>query len=185
MIHVLESIDLARHIAPHVFERVAFTEPRTLCACPLLGVSRAVRAIYVSLLDDYLVIHDPLCHSIECRWRQGGWVFFMKPFGLDWQRLSATPHPEPWSFTLCQHLARRSQTRHELLENEMQERFSIIDPMILLYLINLPPELGEFSDRYVIPMLTMLWKGACRKRPNIPCDASRGLHGQPLGEHLD
>ena len=98
-----------------------------------------------------------------------------------------TPHPEPWSFTLCQHLARRSQTRHELLENEMQERFSIIDPMILLYLISLAPELGEFSDRYVIPMLTMLWKGACRKRPNIPCvvDASRGLHGQPLGEHLD
>lgn len=160
MLHVLESADLARHIAPHVFERVAFNEPRTLCACPLLGVSRAVRAIYLPLLDDYLVIHDPVHHCIECRWRQGGWVFFMNPVGLAWNRLTATPQREPWSFTLCQHVALRTHDRFRMLEAEMYARFPDMDPMVLLYLLNLPPHPGEFSDRYVAPMLEMLWKGS-------------------------
>ena len=57
-------------------------------------------------------------------------------------------------------MALRTHDRFRMLEAEMYARFPDMDPMVLLYLLNLPPHPGEFSDRYVAPMLEMLWKGS-------------------------
>ena len=156
--HVLfESPDLAVHIAPCFFESVAFAEPRRLRACPLLGLTRAARALYRPLLDDYLVLHDD---RLECRWRQGGWVVFASTFfHPGWQRISLSPHPEPWTRTLCERYASRAHDHLAILEGELQDRFLFGEEVLAM--LDMATSLEDFCERYVRPTLRVLWNGSC------------------------